>query len=237
MGCDIHLYAEKRDADGNWKLIGEATRDEPLDPGEKGWISGGNFYDGRNYNLFAILADVRNGRGFAGCKTGEGFVPISAPRGIPEDASPEVKEIVEQWDGDGHSHSYHTLRHLLDFDWTQRTQLQGWVDAVAWAKWSRYDRDQGNGPHDYCGGVSGGGVKHVSAEEMDELLKPVASIYSSQREEFAKQYSNVYALAQWGVAYHKAAENFFSTTIPRLLAVAGGTAGLDDVRIVFFFDN
>jgi hypothetical protein len=47
---------------------------------------------GRNYNLFSILADVRNGVGFAGCKAGEGFEPISMPRGFPVDASPSVKK-------------------------------------------------------------------------------------------------------------------------------------------------
>ena len=44
-------------------------------------------YGDRNYNLFAILANVRNGTAFAGCKTGEGFNPISNPKGVPSDAS------------------------------------------------------------------------------------------------------------------------------------------------------
>lgn len=53
-------------------------------------------YHGRNYDVFAILADVRNGRGFAGIETGDGFVPIlgfgeAALRGLPDDLSPELR--------------------------------------------------------------------------------------------------------------------------------------------------
>jgi hypothetical protein len=44
----------------------------------------------RNYDVFAILANVRNGRGFAGVVTGGGFNPIAMPRGLPPDVSPEV---------------------------------------------------------------------------------------------------------------------------------------------------
>ena len=38
----------------------------------------------RDYNSFAVLGDVRNGLGFAGVKTGEGFNYITARRGLPD---------------------------------------------------------------------------------------------------------------------------------------------------------
>lgn len=41
--------------------------------------------DERHYQLFSVLADVRNGYGFAGVPTGEWVKPISSPRGIPQD--------------------------------------------------------------------------------------------------------------------------------------------------------
>ena len=237
MGCDIHCYAEKRGEDGKWHFIGDTQRDEPEDEDDTGHISGGLFYSGRNYHLFSILADVRNGRGFAGVKTGEGYVPIAEPRGIPEDASETYREIVEQWDCDGHSHSHHTLRQLLDYDWTQTTKLQGWCNAVEWFKWSRWNRANGKGPSEYCGGVSGGNIRHVSAAEMDALLEPVSKKYGPEREEFATQHSNVYALAKWHEEYSTSAKEFLAVYVPRLLQMAGGTQGLDDMRIVFFFDN
>jgi hypothetical protein len=121
MGCDIHCYAEKRNKDGKWEIVGNKEKEEEAD----GLVDiEYKPYDNRNYNLFAILANVRNGTAFAGCKTGEGFNPISNPKGVHSDASEEYASIVEQWDINGHSHSYFTLRELLDYDWTQTTQLQ-----------------------------------------------------------------------------------------------------------------
>lgn len=237
MGCDIHLYVETRQQDGTWKAQGEFVRNE--DDGEEGWMEcKTRFYSDRNYDLFAILADVRNGRGFAGIKTGEGFNPISEPRGVPGDASPEYKQIVEQWDCDGHSHSYHTLRDLLDYDWTQETGKQGWVTLKEWVSWSRWDREQGLGPKSYCGGISGQDVKHLDAEAMDALLVKMRALETKEQvDAFINETSNTYGLAQWGTPYYRAASHFLSDTVPKLLKLAGGTAGLDDVRIVFFFDN
>jgi hypothetical protein len=78
-------------------------------------------YDGRNYDLFAILADVRNGRGFAGSYTGEGFNPIADTKGVPDDMSDVLKEAYEYWEGDGHSHSWFTVKELTEYDWEQKT--------------------------------------------------------------------------------------------------------------------
>ena len=44
----------------------------------------------RHYDVFAILADVRNGYGFAGVRTGSGFDPIAPGRGLPSDLSQGV---------------------------------------------------------------------------------------------------------------------------------------------------
>lgn len=228
MGCDIHLYVEKK-IDGKWQLQGKLVDDD----GYKS-IQGKPFYHGRNYNLFAILADVRNGRGFAGIKTGEGFNPISEPRGVPDDASDEYKAMVESWGCDGHSHSYHTLRQLLDYDWTQSTSLQGWCDMVEWERWARWNRSQGKGPDSYCGGVSGVSVQHISADDADAIF---AGVEWQKREEVAKQNATKYALAVWSEPYYEAAGSFLSETVPRLLALAGGAANAENVRIVFFFDN
>ena len=68
------------------------------------------YYDGRNYYLFSILADVRNV---------SGVEPINYPKGIPDDASTGYLYKCEQWDSDAHSHSYFTLDELLNVDWSQ----------------------------------------------------------------------------------------------------------------------
>jgi len=74
MGTDIHPIVQVR-REGTWQNVTIP---------EDGRY--GNILDGRWYDLFAILGNVRNGRGFAGVVTGSGFVPISDCRGIPEDA-------------------------------------------------------------------------------------------------------------------------------------------------------
>jgi hypothetical protein len=234
MGCDIHLYVEKR-IDGKWIAQGTFTREDVESDGSGGWIDGGqDIYDGRNYDLFAILADVRNGRGFAGVKTGEGFNPISEPRGIPEDASEQYKEIAQRWDCDGHSHSYFTVRELLDYDWTQETGKQGWLSIAEWEKWSRWDRERGLGPDSWYGFIDGGGVKHISTEDADALFKGVGW---SDRDTVVAKHPQTYVQASWGTPYYRAAGNFIEETLSKLLKLAGGTKGIDDVRIVFFFDN
>lgn len=83
-----------------------------------------------------MLANVRNGVGFAGCDTGDGFTPISEPRGLPEDVTAEVKEASDRWGVDGHSHSWVILAELLAYDWQgQRTKLRGWVSGSDFRLW------------------------------------------------------------------------------------------------------
>ena len=150
MGCDVHMWAEVRRA-GVWEKIGDVfpnayadadaeRRDiewhnkwlaehpdeddeEYRDPNWKSFHRRlvDHPYDQRNYALYSILADVRNGYGFAGVFTGMGFTPIAPPRGVPEDASPEYRAEVAAWGGDGHSHSWLTLKELQAYDWHKTT--------------------------------------------------------------------------------------------------------------------
>lgn len=108
MGCDIHLAVEVRDGSG-WQ------RAEPFEPNpyarfvdEPAEVRQ-RWYHDRNYRLFAMLADVRNGRGTAGVDTGDRLIPIDEPRGLPDDVSKEVYEDSAKWGVDGHSHSHFTL--------------------------------------------------------------------------------------------------------------------------------
>ena len=64
MGCDIHLYIEYKSKDG-------------YDPAWQGF--GGNINPGRNYAMFALMADVRN--------YGDEKLPVLVERrGMPDDA-------------------------------------------------------------------------------------------------------------------------------------------------------
>lgn len=245
MGCDIHLYVERRQ-DSRWVTADKwspntyASDDEPHEP--KMEIAYKNrFYNGRSYNLFAVLADVRNGRGFAGIKTGEGFNPIAAPKGVPEDCCPEYRAEVERWDSDGHSHSWFTVAELLAYDWTQGTLQQGYVDAAGWAQWKRDGK-----PQEWGGVIGGMSIKHISNEEMEAAVKASGVemydlLYPGRgKQQEATKAANaqaggsLYTLVTWEEPYYKAINSqFFAETLPRLLALGKP----EDVRIVFFFDN
>jgi len=140
MGCDIHLYVETFDPiKGCWVFCPDVE------------------YDWRNYDAFAILADVRNGSGFAGCKTGDGFVPISDQKGVPTDMSNEVRSSAEHWRGYGHSFSWLTLEELLAYDWTQTTTKQGMVDKEAAQRF----RETGELPNSWCGWTNAPGYETI----------------------------------------------------------------------------
>lgn len=112
MGADIHLYTEAKKTIGGkdvWVNIDYWQYNPYYDPkepdGEREMDIVG-LYTNRNYSLFAVLADVRN-------DSDSPF--ICQPKGLPDDISKITKVEAERWDGDGHSHSYFTLKELKDF--------------------------------------------------------------------------------------------------------------------------
>ena len=111
MGCDIHLYVEYLQSFNgypiwyncdHWRLNPYFEYDESSDSETRFNVV--SLYRDRNYDLFAILADVRN--------YGDATTPIDDPRGLPIDVSPIVKEESNHWGNDGHSHSWFTLKEL-----------------------------------------------------------------------------------------------------------------------------
>lgn len=242
MGCDIHMRAEVREA-SEWRPVGAVF--------DSGWREDKTAepWDGRNYDLFAILADVRNGHGFAGIPTGDGFNPIAEPRGIPEDAAPESREFLESYDVDGHSHSWHTLADLLAYDWEQVTRRCGVIPA------EEYERRQksGESPEAWSGGISGRGIVTFSEEGYERWKAdgcPDPGLDDLSRRSYEPDARGVierpmraaaaiepYVRTYWSVTYREAVGKAWWRTVEALgdLIPEGGTA--EDVRIVFFFDN
>lgn len=231
MGCDIHIYVEKREGD-QWRSADEWA-DEYGEGADVPYRK--RFYDGRNYDLFAILANVRNGRGFAGVKTGDGFNPISEPRGLPEDVSQEVRAASDRWDSDGHSHSYLTVAEIMAFDWTQTTRKSGWVNALTFHKWVRWARGRGEGPAGWSGFVAGGNVEHVSADEMERRIKSITdgAHFEEQEARIKAQLGNLYCEVEWAIPYYEAGGKLLGETLPRLWRLGDPS----EVRLVFWFDN
>lgn len=242
MGCDIHLTVELK-VDGKWQEVE------------------GNWWDDRCYDTFAILADVRNGRGFAGTKTGDGFAPIASPRGVPDDVSDKVREWIEEYGANGHSHSYHTLEQLLEYDWTQTAVKTGWVGLGEWAQWfSNPKSGIDAGPQSWSGSIGGGNVQHRTVEAFNQAwINTKKKLNLTVEDEWVKyKFRNDGAFAptkdpdaiertmieelgggmpvcevQWEVPYFETARFFFGEMIPQLLALRKK----GEVRIVFFFDN
>lgn len=131
MGCDIHAYAETRQPDGSWQKVGEVF---PLDEWAAEYYKkthNDEFFDVRHYGVFGFLADVRNY---------SAVPPLREPKGLPSDLSDAVQRAVERWYGDGHSHSWFSLRELLAVDY----------DQTVWDR--RYTRE--TGPNSYDGGAT-----------------------------------------------------------------------------------
>lgn len=238
MGCDIHMYVEKL-VSGKWTAADKWERD-PEDDNRLSVPYGRGIYGGRNYNLFAILANVRNGRGFAGLDTGDGFNPIALPKGLPDDVSPEIKECAERWGVDGHSHSFFTVAELLAYDWTQHTKLRGVVNGVEYIEWSSWRRARGMGPESYCGGVSGSSVKNVTVDEMQTEVERALKVCQKEKlhglahdKRMQELVGQTYAPVEWTEQYFSCAGEFLSRTMPVLWRLGA----FDQVRIVFWFDN
>lgn len=254
MGTDIHLWVEKN-ISGEWTAIeGEniseinfyqSALEENEEKGENstckhmseeyliGRIKNAKkpsynwLYDGRNYNLFAILADVRNGRVFAGVKTGEGYNPITIPKGVPNDASDVYKREVEMWGTDAHSESYLTLKELKEYDWNQTTTSYGIVPE----HYYRELRKNGERPTSYFGGISGRNVEVVDMDHMDAII--ISNEIIGERKSATKYYVRM----EWESSYKDNVGTLFCEDVIKVLEDISDSEELDDVRIVFFFDN
>lgn len=162
MGCDIHTVFQARDSDGKWK-------DVPS-----------KFEEDRHYFLFAWLADVRNGFGFAGIPTHTAIKPICQPRGLPSDFEcvdenhpvesskllgwrekyRRPHEPLEIWLGD-YSHSWLTADEILTADKPTNVLRTGVIPIAAFRAW-----DGKSAPESWSGGISGPSITVSSPSEV-----------------------------------------------------------------------
>lgn len=94
MGCDIHLVLEIKDDLGKWIGVNQFTGRLSS---EKKWCSWP--CTDRDYQRFALLAGVR------------GTGPV--PKGMPDDISETAAYLAYKWAGDGHSHSWISLKEAM----------------------------------------------------------------------------------------------------------------------------
>ena len=123
MGCDIHMYKEKR-VNGEWVTADEWTPDR-YEEGrlEVQWEKQ---FTERNYDLFGALSEgVRSEHPYS-----------FKARGIPFDACAEIKQESEGWGVDGHSHSYlflHEIKAFRKFLEAQTVTIEGLKDKAGLA--------------------------------------------------------------------------------------------------------
>lgn len=169
---------------------------------------------GRSYSLFAILANVRNGYGFAGVETGTAWPSIAPERGLPDGVDVDDKDAP--WLGD-HSHTWMTVAELLAFDWHGTTQTHYGVVPL--------DTYQpGVRPSTWSGMVSGRDIVTVEESAVDGLTVPVGT--------------RVYVRQAWQWTAAEACQWFVDDYLPafrRLCDELGATPG--DVRLVLGFDS
>lgn len=261
MGTDIHLYVERRKADGTWERVRPEPRtcswcggtgkehrehragesgDTCIDCNGVGKTT--EEYRERNYDLFAMLANVQNGNGFAGCDTGDGFVSLSEPRGLPEDTAIEDSDDDVDYEspefvslGD-HSFSHCTLAEVFAYDFERTTKHRGIVDARQYSEWVEQGRK--GAPKSYCGGISGPKIRTCTNTEMDRRIRQ-GFIDLKQKLEF--EYDHVtdgkglvwVTTVEWEETYRKSAgEDWFAFL--ESCAVLGKP---EDIRFVFGFDS
>ena len=256
MGCDIHGFCEVKE-NGVWKLNTEKVfknsyylSDEELEERRKdrpdytrSEFQENEFEehpsDGRSYDWFAILADVRNGRGFAGVRTGDGFDVIAEPRGVPDDATTEWKEKVEYWGCDMHSQSYLYPEDFDNFDWTQTTQKQGVITL------DEYKELKGTGkcPDSWSGGVGGPNIVTIDTDEADKILNGQTVVVENRNWSGGIENVNlvnlesghqIYVIYTWEVLYSEWFDHKIEQVVEPLRKLK---EKYEDVRYVFGFDN
>lgn len=196
MGTDIHGWLQKSYGGKNWYNVQRVPSD-------------------RNYTLFAALANVRNGRGFAGCYTGEAIRFIAEPRGLPADLAAQLAATELQSDNaaddDGinyyatdfgdHSQTWFTLAELLNWDGWQQQQTRG--GYVARSEYEACQRE-GRTPDEWCGDTFGRDIVKTTDEAIAAGSAPEGWTHAQMRWDAGKLIDNIGAFREW-MAYLSAA--------------------------------
>lgn len=189
MGTDIHAVFQKQLPDGRWEDVES------------------EYSEGRHYQLFAVLAGVRNGTGFAGLVTGDPVTPISEPRGLPEDFEIDDDHHFDKWMGE---HSFSWLLGSEILAWAENAPAvvqRGIVDRRTYEAW-----DKVSVPQSYCGVILGRGLVIVDPHEV-ESTPDYTHVYSEWKSELSDELG------------------YFVDEVRRLVDLHG------EIRMVFGFDS
>lgn len=243
MGCDIHFYLEKRE-NNRWVSADKWTTefDKELDDDYTDVKWEDCAYKGRNYTLFSILADVRNN---------EDIDAISAPKGFPFNASPELfnqytvkvtdgtkLERMQEWvdmelstwvekgkictNPDYHSASYLTTKEILSYNWFNTSKETFYIELEEYISFGIFYATPDYREYYKRKRYFPGPDEHVVSEE--ELEQAVCSSIFPE---------NTVVKVERNVPYSVDCKEFWTHTIPLMCSLGD----LDSVRAVFWFDN
>jgi|SRR5580692_1271902 hypothetical protein len=236
MGCDIHIVIERRkNADEPWENVPYAVKpwhDEDLN---EEWLSRTwaehrrklaagavempRCFDNRNYDLFGILGNVRNGYGFAGIVTGDPWPPLTDQRGVPSDSTAKPDRDGYYEDIGDHSFTYMSLEELRGYDWDGTVSKgRGVVKFDVWHKWVN-DPNAEPSPFPRCGGLTGPRVEIISEVDAHRRTDNL--------------HDSLYVETTWSETARHATNNWIGEVVPVLDAIAG----CGDLRLVMGFDS
>lgn len=229
MGCDIHMAIQKQLADGTWEEIPYQVA--PWSDKDDRVLAVGipvapRRFDARDYDLFGILANVRNGSGFAGCLTGSGWPSIAPERGWPEGFDPDAAlprpesarydDLGPRYMGD-HSYTWVTLDELKAFPWDATTAtIYGCVTGEVFDEL----KPRGLKPKEYSGGISGPGIQVYSENDWMNYRDTCRA-------------ARPYVRMSWTETAREATYNWAGEVIPWLESLADG----QPLRLIMGFDS
>ncbi len=181
MGCDIHMYVEYKK---------ELPNKQDMKKRMVEWVSGDYFslnpyfgrwdneeeyshapiYRDRNYSLFSTLAGVRD--------YSEKVIPVHEPKGVPLDCCEYVRKMEDVWDGDGHSHSWLTLKELKEYQAKQPTLPRSGLINQSQIK----DLENGIFPNSWCQGTNVQGYERREWVEENNTLVPLIALIEERLE-------------------------------------------------------
>lgn len=198
MGTDIHGRFQKKVTTGKNSYTWDDIASE--------------WEENRHYQLFAILAGVRNGFGFAGVPTGEAVKPIAEPRGLPKGIrADDGYDADGMWYGE-HSYSWLSGEEMLAWynNPSNNVVQTGVITQAAYREWD------GKRPDYYSNWCSGPGITVINADQVAD--------YDREQSPFS------HVSVTWETNLNEELAYFFDE-VKRLQDLHG------EIRLVFGFDS
>jgi hypothetical protein len=189
--------------------------DSGLPPGKRR----DSWYSDRNYHVFAVLGNVRNGYGFAGTPSSSEIPYISCDRGFPGDLNEQTRVWFRRHGGN-HSDTWVYLHEVLEYDWDQTFTKFGVVDEEQFRHYLMHGE-----PENWCGDISGQKIRKVSNEMMTARLADTSHVAVDDGFDY-------FTRVTWSAKSRDYAEGFLERM--QMLSEAVGDR---DCRLVFNFDS